>query len=92
LRVQEFTGCSILIIEHDMPLLTAICDKMVALETGSVIAEGTPKQVLEHPRVVESYLGTDEAAINRSGARKPQRRLKRKAKAKPKAKSARRSR
>jgi branched-chain amino acid transport system ATP-binding protein len=79
LRVQDFTGCSILIIEHDMPLLTSICDKMVALETGSVIAEGTPKQVLEHPRVIESYLGTDEAAINRSGTRKPQRRLKRKA-------------
>ncbi len=89
LRVQEFTGCSILIIEHDMPLLSSICDRMVALETGTVIAEGTPKQVLEHPRVVESYLGTDEAAINRSGAnpnRKSGRRLKRKPKAaKPKA-------
>ena len=49
LRVQEFTGCSILIIEHDMPLLSFICDRMVALETGSVIADGTPKQVLEPP-------------------------------------------
>jgi ABC-type branched-subunit amino acid transport system ATPase component len=84
LRVQEFTGCSIVIIEHDMPLLSAICDKMVALETGSVIAEGTPKQVLEHPRVIESYLGTDEAAINRSGSQKPKRRVR---KTKPKAKS-----
>jgi len=79
-RVQEFTGCSILIIEHDMPLLSFICDTMIALETGSVIAVGTPKEVLNHPRVVESYLGTDEAAINRSGAqrRKPGRRVKRK--------------
>ena len=79
LRVQEFTGCSILIIEHDMPLLTSICDTMVALETGSVIAVGTPKEVLDHPRVIESYLGTDEAAINRSGAqrKKPGRRVKR---------------
>ena len=67
-RVQEFTGCSILIIEHDMPLLTAICDAMVALETGGVIATGTPKEVLNHPRVIESYLGTNEAAIMRSGA------------------------
>jgi branched-chain amino acid transport system ATP-binding protein len=84
LRVQEFTGCSILIIEHDMPLLTSICDTMVALETGAVIAVGTPKQVLEHPRVIESYLGTDEAAINRSGAqrKKPGRRVKRKSTAK----------
>jgi ABC-type branched-subunit amino acid transport system ATPase component len=87
LRVQEFTGCSILIIEHDMPLLSFICDTMVALETGSVIAVGTPKEVLNHPRVVESYLGTDEAAINRSGTqrKKPGRRVKPKTtKAKPK--------
>jgi branched-chain amino acid transport system ATP-binding protein len=67
-RVQAATGASILVIEHDMPLLTGLCDRMVALELGSVIAEGTPAEVLEHPRVVESYLGTDEAAIARSGA------------------------
>src|SRR5947209_14067912 len=68
LRVRERTGCSILVIEHDMPLLSAVCDRMVALELGAVIAEGTPKEVLEHPQVIESYLGTDESAINRSGA------------------------
>jgi branched-chain amino acid transport system ATP-binding protein len=68
LRVREHTGCSVLVIEHDMPLLSTICDRMVALELGGVIAEGTPAEVLEHPRVVESYLGTDESAINRSGA------------------------
>ncbi len=68
-RVQQFTGCSILVIEHDMPLLSSICDRMYALELGGVIAEGTPTEVLEHPRVVESYLGNNEAAINRSGVR-----------------------
>ena len=56
-----------LVIEHDMPLLRSICDQMIALELGGVIAEGTPTEVLEHPRVIESYLGTDESAINRSG-------------------------
>ena len=66
-RVQAATGTSVLVIEHDMPLLTSICDRMIALELGGVIAEGTPAEVLEHPRVVESYLGTDAAAINRSG-------------------------
>ncbi|HEX4978487.1 MAG TPA: ATP-binding cassette domain-containing protein [Acidimicrobiales bacterium] len=70
-RVQGFTGCSILVIEHDMPLLSSICDEMVALELGGVIARGTPQEVLNHPRVIESYLGTNEAAINRSGARRP---------------------
>ena len=69
LRVREHTGCSILVIEHDMPLLSTICDTMIALELGGIIAEGPPSEVLEHPRVIESYLGTDESAINRSGAR-----------------------
>jgi branched-chain amino acid transport system ATP-binding protein len=66
-RVQAFTGASILVIEHDMPLLQAICDELYALELGGVIAHGTPAEVLAHPRVIESYLGTDDAAINRSG-------------------------
>jgi ABC-type branched-subunit amino acid transport system ATPase component len=69
LRVREYTGCSLLVIEHDMPLLSAICDRMIALELGAVIAQGTPSEVLAHPRVIESYLGTDESTINRSGAR-----------------------
>ncbi len=68
LRVRERTGCSILVIEHDMPLLSSICDQLIALETGAVIATGTPDEVLSHPAVIESYLGTEESAINRSGA------------------------
>ena len=50
-----------------MPLLSSICDELVALETGAIIATGTPDEVLSHPAVIESYLGTDESAINRSG-------------------------
>jgi branched-chain amino acid transport system ATP-binding protein len=69
LRVRDQIGCAVLVIEHDMPLLRTICDRMIALELGAIIAEGTPKEVLEHPAVIESYLGTDDTAINRSGAR-----------------------
>ena len=68
LRVREQIGCSVLVIEHDMPLLRTICDEMIALELGGIIAQGTPDEVLEHPAVIESYLGTDDTAINRSGA------------------------
>ena len=75
-RVQEFTGTSILVIEHDMPLLAGICDEMIALELGRVIAQGSPEEVLNHPRVIESYLGVDESAINRSGARPRKSRVK----------------
>ena len=66
-RVQAYTGCSMLVIEHDMPLIAAVSDEVIALELGRVIARGTPQEVLSHPRVVESYLGTDAAAIARSG-------------------------
>jgi ABC-type branched-subunit amino acid transport system ATPase component len=59
-----------LVIEHDMPLLSSICDDMVALELGRVIAQGRPRDVLEHPRVIESYLGTEDTVIQRSGRRK----------------------
>jgi branched-chain amino acid transport system ATP-binding protein len=67
-QVREETGCAMLVIEHDMPLLSGLCDRLVALELGRVIAAGAPNEVLEHPRVIESYLGTDAAATNRSGA------------------------
>jgi ABC-type branched-subunit amino acid transport system ATPase component/ABC-type branched-subunit amino acid transport system permease subunit len=68
-RVQAETGCAICLIEHDMGLMTTLCDELVALELGRVIASGPPRQVLEDPLVVESYLGTDPAAIERSGRR-----------------------
>jgi ABC-type branched-subunit amino acid transport system ATPase component/ABC-type branched-subunit amino acid transport system permease subunit len=66
-RVQVETGSAILVIEHDMTLLSSLCDQLVAMELGRVIATGTPAEVLAHPRVVESYLGTNEAAVQRSG-------------------------
>jgi ABC-type branched-subunit amino acid transport system ATPase component/ABC-type branched-subunit amino acid transport system permease subunit len=68
-RVQAETGCSMVIIEHDMALLSSLCDGFVALEQGAVIAGGTPAQVLSDPRVITSYLGTNEDVVNRSGRR-----------------------
>ena len=67
-RVRDELGASLLVIEHDLPLLGQISDRMIALDLGRVVAEGPPAEVIEHPAVVSSYLGTDEASITRSGA------------------------
>jgi ABC-type branched-subunit amino acid transport system ATPase component len=66
-RVRQELGASMLVIEHDMPLVMAISDRIVCLEAGAVIATGAPDSVRHDPRVVASYLGTDEQAIARSG-------------------------
>jgi ABC-type branched-subunit amino acid transport system ATPase component/ABC-type branched-subunit amino acid transport system permease subunit len=64
--IRKELGASILIIEHDMPMVMAISDRIYCLEAGAVIAEGTPIEVRNNPLVVASYLGTDERAIARS--------------------------
>ncbi len=66
-RIKYETGCTLLVIEHDMPLLMSISEELLALELGAVVTRGAPLDVLEHPQVVASYLGTSEEAINRSG-------------------------
>jgi ABC-type branched-subunit amino acid transport system ATPase component len=55
LRVQ--LGASIVLIEHDMQLLTSVADRLLALDTGSVVTDGDAASVLSHPQVVASYLG-----------------------------------
>ncbi|MGI8793717.1 MAG: MFS transporter [Acidimicrobiales bacterium] len=68
-RIQRETGCSMLVIEHDMPLITGVSDEMIALELGAVVVRGTPEEVISNPRVISAYLGGDIDVINRSGAR-----------------------
>ncbi|HVM09887.1 MAG TPA: MFS transporter [Acidimicrobiales bacterium] len=67
-RIQKETGCSMLVIEHDMPLITTVSDEILALELGAVVTRGPADDVLSNPRVVSSYLGGDIDVINRSGA------------------------
>jgi ABC-type branched-subunit amino acid transport system ATPase component len=59
------------VIEHDLPLIMGISDRVYCMEAGRVIAEGTPAQVRHDPLVVASYLGTDVRAVERSGAVTP---------------------
>jgi branched-chain amino acid transport system ATP-binding protein len=67
LRLRAEMGAALVIIEHDMPLISSISDRLIALDQGAVVTTGTPSAVLEDPRVVESYLGTSAVAITRSG-------------------------
>jgi ABC-type branched-subunit amino acid transport system ATPase component/MFS family permease len=70
-RIKYETGCSILLIEHDMPLARSICDELIALGQGRLVTRGEPDDVLTHPEVVASYLGTSEETIKRSGQLTP---------------------
>jgi branched-chain amino acid transport system ATP-binding protein len=69
LRLRNEMGASLLVIEHDLPLLSSVSDRMIAMDLGRVIASGTPAEVVHDPDVVASYLGDDQSAIARSGDR-----------------------
>jgi ABC-type branched-subunit amino acid transport system ATPase component/ABC-type branched-subunit amino acid transport system permease subunit len=63
-RVRDQLGASMVVIEHDLTLLRTVATRVLALDLGSVIADGTPEAVLHDPRVVSAYLGdTSEAGM-----------------------------
>jgi branched-chain amino acid transport system permease protein len=66
LRALADEGQSMLLIEHDMSLVLGICDRVVVIEFGQVIAEGPPEQVRQDPRVIAAYLG-DGAEVPSAG-------------------------
>jgi ABC-type branched-subunit amino acid transport system ATPase component len=57
-RLRMATNSTIVIIEHDMPLIMGISDRVYAMEAGEVLVSGSPQQVQADARVIESYLGT----------------------------------
>ena len=71
LRIKEQTGATILMIEHDMPLVMSLCDWVYCLDAGQNLSEGTTDVVQTDPAVVEAYLGTP--AEQRKVAAKPKR-------------------
>ncbi len=52
-------GLTLLLIEHDMPLIMQLCDRVLALDFGEVVIEADPQSVRRHPRVIAAYLGED---------------------------------
>ena len=66
-RLRDGLGAALLVVEHDVPLVTSVADRIVAMDQGAVIADGLPNEVLRDGAVVASYLGSDRHAIARSG-------------------------
>lgn len=66
-RLRDEMGAALLVVEHDIPFISSVADRLVAMDQGRVVTSGPPGEVLVHPQVVESYLGTSSAAIARSG-------------------------
>ncbi len=68
-EVRRALDCTVLLVEHDIPLVRDLCDELYAMETGRVIAHGTPAEVLSDQQVITSYLGGGTRAVERSGRR-----------------------
>ena len=67
-RIRRDLGCGILLIEHDMSLLTSVADRLVGMVLGHTVVSGTVSEVTTDPRMVAAYLGTTERVLARSGA------------------------
>lgn len=67
LQLRDVTGASLIVIEHDLPLVLTISDRIVALDLGRVVCDGDAERVVHDPNVVESYLGTNPPLPQRTG-------------------------
>lgn len=66
-KIHEVTGCSIVLVEHDVPLAFELCTTVVVMQAGQVVSAGPPEVVRRDPRALDAYLGASEEALAVSG-------------------------
>jgi len=67
-RLHQLADTTIVLVEHDVPLVFALCTTVVMMETGRVVSSGSPDEVAHDPRALAAYLGASEEALAVSGA------------------------
>ena len=65
--IRDHLGATVVLIEHDLPLVMGLVDRLYVLAAGELVAEGPPARLRDDQRVVAAYLGTDERLAGRSG-------------------------
>jgi len=68
-RLHDVTGSTIVLVEHDVPLVFELCTTVVVMETGRAVAAGSPETVRRDPRALAAYLGASEEALVVTGGR-----------------------